>query len=248
VPLLNIEDVTDATIVRQKASTAVAWVVKKHSSSDVNPLGEASMESFNTDKGEEKRRVIDEVDAGGVHYLESDEDLIQTDPSDIGNNLIVLLESQLRKAAVGVGLTYEILTGDLTKVNFSSIRAGMLDFRKRVEVIQNILIIGEGLQPIADMFQEFCSAWTSKDFSKEKISWYLPKKEGIDPAKDIKADIQALQGDYPLNTLKSVIESYGRDWDEYLIELEESKDAIYAITGKTAETNDGRTGKTANSK
>jgi capsid protein len=38
--------------------------------------------------------------------------------------------------AAGVGLTYELLTGDLSQVNYSSIRAGLIEFRRRMEALQ----------------------------------------------------------------------------------------------------------------
>ena len=43
---------------------------------------------------------------------------------------------QLHAIAAGVGLTYELLTGDLSQVNYSSIRAGLIEFRRRMEALQ----------------------------------------------------------------------------------------------------------------
>lgn len=229
IPLLDIQDLMDATLVRQKAAQAIAWVVKRHSRENFNPIGDAIVNDFK-EKGEDKKQVIEEIEPGGIHYLEEDEDLIQTTPPDIGNNLVTLLEAALRKSAVGCGLTYEMLTGDLTKVNFSSIRAGILDFRRRVIQLQQSLLIAEGLQPVAEMFRNFCSVWTGQDFSKYEINWYTPKSEGIDPSKDIKADIQALTGEFPLNTHKSIIESYGIDYQDFLDDYKESIDAVRKIT------------------
>jgi capsid protein len=41
----------------------------------------------------------------------------------LGGNYEAFMRQQLRSIAVGVGLTYEQLTSDLTDVNYSSIRA-----------------------------------------------------------------------------------------------------------------------------
>jgi capsid protein len=44
------------------------------------------------------------------------------------------LRMQFRAVAAAMGITYEQLTGDLTGVNYSSIRAGLLEFRRRCEM------------------------------------------------------------------------------------------------------------------
>lgn len=229
VPLLEIQELTEATVIRQKAAQAIAWVVKKNTPSNFNPIGLPTVET-DTDPHKQGtplvKKVISEITAGGVHYLEQDEDLIVTEPPDIGANLLVLMQMELRKVAMGVGLTYEQLTGDLSSVNFSSIRAGMVDLYRRVEQIQQLLFIEEAFNPLADMFQDFVSAWTGKDYSKAKIKWQIPKREWVDPLKDINADLAEMEGPLPLATWKQKIEERGLDFDEYLKELEESMNAI----------------------
>jgi capsid protein len=44
--------------------------------------------------------------------------------------------------------TYEQLTGDLTQVNYSSIWAGLLEFRRRVESLQHGVIVHQLCRPI----------------------------------------------------------------------------------------------------
>jgi capsid protein len=44
------------------------------------------------------------------------------------------MRQQLRAIAMGMGITYEQLTGDLTNVNYSSIRAGLIEFRRRCAI------------------------------------------------------------------------------------------------------------------
>lgn len=58
------------------------------------------------------------------------------------------LRSQDREIAAGVGLTYEALIGDLGQANYSSARVGLLDFRRRVEMLQINLIEIQLLRPL----------------------------------------------------------------------------------------------------
>jgi capsid protein len=55
---------------------------------------------------------------------------------------------QFRAVAAAMGITYEQLTGDLTQVNYSSIRAGLLEFRRRCEAIQHGVIVHQLCRPI----------------------------------------------------------------------------------------------------
>jgi capsid protein len=55
---------------------------------------------------------------------------------------------QLHAIAAGVGLTYELLTGDLSQVNYSSIRAGLLEFRRRMEALQWQLLVPGLCRPV----------------------------------------------------------------------------------------------------
>jgi lambda family phage portal protein len=55
---------------------------------------------------------------------------------------------QFRAVAAAMGVTYEQLTGDLTQVNYSSIRAGLLEFRRRVEALQHGVIVHQMCRPI----------------------------------------------------------------------------------------------------
>ena len=48
---------------------------------------------------------------------------------------------QLHAIAAALDLPYELLTGDLSQVNFSSARVGLIEFRRRVRQIQKQVIV-----------------------------------------------------------------------------------------------------------
>jgi lambda family phage portal protein len=58
------------------------------------------------------------------------------------------MRQQFRAVAAAMGITYEMLTGDLTQVNYSSIRAGLLEFRRRCEAFQHGVIVHQLCRPI----------------------------------------------------------------------------------------------------
>jgi lambda family phage portal protein len=75
-----------------------------------------------------------------LQILEPGEDIKFSDPADVGGSYAEFLRMQFRAVAAAMGITYEQLTGDLTGVNYSSIRAGMLEFRRRCEVQHGVLV------------------------------------------------------------------------------------------------------------
>lgn len=62
-------------------------------------------------------------------------------PADVGNTYEAFIKQQLRAISVGLGITYEQLTGDLSGVNYSSIRVGLLEFRRRCTALQHNLMV-----------------------------------------------------------------------------------------------------------
>jgi hypothetical protein len=61
-----------------------------------------------------------------IEYLPSGRDVRFATPGASGG-YAEYMRVQLHAIAAGMGLTYELLTGDLSQVNYSSIRAGLIE-------------------------------------------------------------------------------------------------------------------------
>ena len=57
-------------------------------------------------------------------------------------------------AAFCAGLTYDQVSGDLTQANYSSLRAGKIEFRRLCEQVQYGMLIPMLVRPIAERFQK----------------------------------------------------------------------------------------------
>lgn len=102
------------------------------------------------------------------------------------------LRSQLRAIAAGLGVPEHLLTGDLGNANYSSLRAGLLEFRRRVEVVQYHTVIPQILRPLWRHFVTW--SLLSGDIEADPsdpalfdVDWIPPAVESIDPAKDATA-------------------------------------------------------------
>lgn len=94
----------------------------------------------------------------------------------------------LQTVASGLGITYEALSGDLSKVNFSSARMGRMEMDRNVSDWQWLMMIPQMMQPLAAWAME---AWnigngltTTDDIA---LDWVPPHRMLVDPAREIPA-------------------------------------------------------------
>lgn len=220
LPLYEIDELMDATLVRQKAAQAMGWIVTKKKSGALPMMGTIQNGVVPQEMDEDGAPVskqIQKILPGGVHYLEEDEEFTFAETQDIGSNLVVMLEQQLRIIASALNLTFEQLTGDISKVNYSSIRAGMVEFRKRASMIQQLVLINLMLKPLANKFQELAGVFVSGKMLEAKVRWIMPKIEGADPLKDAQSDVLEIRAG--LSTLEEKLAERGKDFTATLIQL-----------------------------
>ncbi len=86
-----------------------------------------------------------------------------------------------RDMAVGVGLTYEQITGDYSLVNFASGRMGRSEFYNELDFAQK-LMFKPGLQKVFRWFDGIYQAVTGKgDFSPD---WTFPARAAVNPQEE----------------------------------------------------------------
>lgn len=94
----------------------------------------------------------------------------------------------LQTVASGMGITYEALSGDLSKVNFSSARMGRMEMDRNVSAWQWLLMIPQMMQPLAAWALE---AWSVGNGLRPdddiEIQWVPPHRMLVDPAREIPA-------------------------------------------------------------
>ncbi|TAE80791.1 MAG: phage portal protein [Alphaproteobacteria bacterium] len=95
---------------------------------------------------------------------------------------------KLHAIAAGLGITYEQLTGDLSQVNYSSLRAGLLEFRRWIEILRWHVFIPMFCNQVWRRFID--RAYVAGVINRQDygVVWSAPKFEMIDPLKDAQAD------------------------------------------------------------
>lgn len=122
-----------------------------------------------------------------------------SDPTDEG-----WLKAQLRKAAAGLGLPAYKLTKDLTDVNYSSIRAGLIEFRRLCEALLQTFFVELFCVPIWNKFMDMAVAlgkvnidpadYNENPEKYRACSWNGPAWDWVDPLKDVTATLMAIRG------------------------------------------------------
>lgn len=133
----------------------------------------------------------------------------------------------LEAAAVGVGLTYDQVAGDLSQANYSSLRAGKIEFRRLCEQVQYGMLIPMLVQPIAERFHAHGVAlglWTGP--LPDDISHVPPAHEMIDPLKDTTALVAQVRAGFVPQP--EAVGSFGYDFREAVATMRTANEMLDA--------------------
>ena len=132
IRLHDIDDFADAHRVGKKIAACFAAFVKR-------PPGVSSpLSKTSTEEGTGRR--LERLSPGLVQYLQPGEEVTFGTPPASGGE-VEYMNMELHAVAAGVGITYEMMTGDLSQVSFASYRCGKNDFYDLLDVHQWIVMI-----------------------------------------------------------------------------------------------------------
>ncbi|WP_425106505.1 phage portal protein [Ancylobacter sp.] len=139
--------------------------------------------------------LIAGMEPGTLLPLLPGQDVRTTTPPAIAQEANDFARITLHEIAAALGLPYEVLTGDLSSVNYSSIRAGLVEWRRRVEMTQHNVIVFQALRPIWRrwvMIESLQGRLAARPQELLPVRWITPKQQWVDPAKDVQAEIEAI--------------------------------------------------------
>jgi len=139
------------------------------------------------------------------------------------------VKNHLRAVAAGLGLPYELVSGDLEGVTYSSIRAGLIEFRRRVEQLQHNVVVHLFCRPVWERFVRLAvlsGDLPARDFDRNPeaylgCEWLPPKFDYVDPKKDVEAEILAINAG--LKSRAQAISERGYDAEQVDAEIAADK-------------------------
>lgn len=156
-----------------------------------------------------------------------------SEPADVGQNYEIYNKQQLRQIATGMpGLTYEQLTGDLSGVNYSSIRAGLLESRRVLQFLQKEIVIFQFCRKTAAAFLDaavISGAIKISDYYDNrakylKINWRPDGWPWVDPLRDVMSEKMAIRNGF---TSRAQVVA-GRGGDAETVDRENAEDKARA--------------------
>ncbi len=166
------------------------------------------------------------LEPGTMQLLDPGEDIKFSEPSDVGGSYEAFMKQQLRAIAVGTGITYEQLTGDLSGVNYSSIRAGLIEFRRKCAMLQHNVVVFQLCRPVWNRWLELALLSGELDIGekkggKEEVKWIPQGCAYVDPLKDQQAQQMAVRNGF--KSRSEVVSELGYDVEEIDQEIAEDQ-------------------------
>lgn len=200
-------------------------------------VGAAKMGFFTNDNGD-GQSMADDMDATGEYVQEATPGHFSVlpdgtkfeafDPNYPHEQFGTFVKASLRGIASGLDVSYNSLANDLEGVNYSSLRAGVLEERDAWMAVQS-WFIEHFLEP---MFSDWLRmALLTQSVTTERgavigadkfAKFNIPKWQGrrwqwVDPLKDVQAAIEAINAG--LTSRREVIAGQGRDINEVWADL-----------------------------
>lgn len=156
-----------------------------------------------------------ELYPGMVHNLPAGSEPKFLQPSGAGGFEPFALH-ELMAISAGLGITYDQMTGDLRQANYSSLRAGKIEFRRMVGQDHWLLFVPRLCAPIWRAFDRLAQV-AGMYRGAPKVEWQPPRFEMIDPGKEIDAAIASVRAGF--ETWDQAVASFGYDPEKQAQEI-----------------------------
>lgn len=218
----DTEEYLDALSIKEKILASLSVFIKKLIPTSGSPgrgVGVSGHKSDEYDPQTGYRRK--RISPGMIMELQPGDDVNSVVPTGQAANARELVALYQRLIGAGQGLSYEASSRDMSQVNYSSARQGLLEDQKTYADWQKWLID----HFLSEVYTEFVISavlsgeidipgfWNDKD-KYLKHTWTAPGWSWIDPVKEIKANDMAMQSGQ--DNLANVCARTGQDWREVL--------------------------------
>ncbi len=233
VRLFLLDQYDDAELDRKKTAAMFAGFITKNAPEEAL-MGEVE------DTGE--GIGIASLEPGTLQVLLPGEDIKFSSPADVGGGYEAFQYRTLLAISASLGLPCHLVTGDVRQANYSSLRAELVEFRRRIGQLQHGVMAHQFCRPIWRRWLETAAlsgALDLPDMTKAKpVHWIPPRWDWVDPLKDIQAQLLGINAG--LVSRRKAVEATGYDIEE--IDRENAADAERAAAlGLNYSTSPGET-------
>ncbi|MCA0872213.1 phage portal protein [Seohaeicola saemankumensis] len=233
VRLFLLDQYDDAELDRKKTAAMFAGFITKTAPEDPM-MGESAADLDGA--------ALASLEPGTMQVLLPGEDVKFSSPADVGSSYEAFQYRTLLAVAASLGLPYHLVTGDVRQANYSSLRAELVEFRRRIGQLQHGVMAHQLCRPIWRRWLETSVLSGAIDVGDMEavlpVQWIPPRWDWVDPLKDIQAQVLAME--VGLTSRRKVVEATGYDIEE--VDRENAADAARAAElGLTYRTSPGET-------
>ncbi|MBF0148357.1 MAG: phage portal protein [Magnetococcales bacterium] len=204
----DLDDYDEAELMRKKIEACFVGFV----------INADPGQSLSIPKTEANEKRVESFEPGMVSYLPPGKDIRFGSPATT-SGYVEYMRWHFHAVSAALGLTYELLTGDLSQVNYSSLRAGLIEFRRRIDAMQRQVLVPQLCTPVWNRFLSTAQAAGLVGDGKIRIQWTPPRFEAVDPQKDTMGEILMIRAG--LMSLAEGIARQGYDPDVVTAEFAE---------------------------
>lgn len=193
--LHNIDEYDDAERIRKKIAAMYAGFITT-ASGDPGLSGLPGLETEYDDDDD-----LVGLEPGLMQSLNPGESIEWSKPADVGDTFEPWMQHNLRQVSKALKITYEQLTGDLRNVNYSSIRAGLVETYRFCRALQAQIIVHKACRPVTTRWLDIAVA-SGRIFipryykNRKRIinnTWDPDGWDWVDPLKDLQSEILAIR-------------------------------------------------------
>lgn len=238
VKMYELDQFDDATLSKQKVLSFYALFIKRAVREGLGVMNEAA---------DENGVATVEMEPNTLQYLEDGEEPVEVGGKTPGAEYATFMKVQLHAIAAGLGLTYEMLTGDLEGVTYSSIRQGVLEFRRKCEQFQHNVMVYQFCRPIWRAWMDaavLSGALRLPGYEQDPtpylaVEWTPPAWPWVDPKTEVDAAVQEVRAGFTYRD--NICKQKGTD--RATVDRKQAEDNASADAAKVKYDSDGRNAK-----
>jgi lambda family phage portal protein len=210
----DLSEYVEAELVAARVAACFALLL-----TDTNPIARSAWDKSGDN---EVGQQLFDMEPGMVRYVGEGKSVSSFTPNRPTTAFDAFVERLLRQIAAALGLPYELVAKDFSKVNYSSARAALLEARRMFRMHQ-ARVSSTFCQPVWEWFLEelwIKGLWAQGyDFYALRPAltvarWIAPGWEWVDPMKEVNASVTAVKENQ--SSLADELAARGRDLDETL--------------------------------
>ena len=215
VRLFLLDQYDDAELDRKKtAAMFVGFITKTAPDDPMMGEGEVDLDGA----------AMASLEPGTMQVLLPGEDVKFSSPADVGGGYEAFQYRTLLAVSASLGLPYHLVTGDVRQANYSSLRAELVEFRRRIGQLQHGVVAHQLCRPVWMRWLETAAlsgALEAAPSLARPVQWIPPRWDWVDPLKDIQAQVLAMEAG--ITSRRKVVEATGYDVEE--VDQENASDA-----------------------